>query len=54
MESDLLARRETRFVLWRPKHDDPPPYRVIGQVGGGNPPMFEEQQSRLSSDGVNV
>ena len=52
MESDLLARKETHFVLWRPRNDDPPPHLVIGQFRGGNPPLFEEQQRHPLSRSV--
>ncbi len=45
MESDLLARKETHFILWRPRGTDPPPHLVIGQFRPGNPPSFEKLQS---------
>src|SRR4051794_21148013 len=40
---DLLTRRQTAFVLWRPGVQDPPPHLVIGTLQPGNPPAFAEQ-----------
>ena len=47
--ADLLQRKTTHFVLWRPRHTDPPPTLVIGTLQPGNPPAFvDEQQLELS------
>ncbi len=40
MGSDLLRRKATHFVLWRPRDTTPPPALVIGQFVAGNPPDF--------------
>src|SRR5262249_62066973 len=49
MNVDLLSRRETKFVLWRPKNPPPPPRLVIGQFQAGNPPsLVNEQNFNLS------
>ena len=37
MLQDPLARRQTRFVLWRPAFDDPAPALFIGPVEAGAP-----------------
>jgi pullulanase len=37
---DLLTRKETAFVLWRPDVQDQPPCLIIGQFRPGNPPTF--------------
>jgi 1,4-alpha-glucan branching enzyme len=42
MVADLLARKATHFVLWRPRRTAPPPRLVIGQLRHGNPPAFLE------------
>jgi pullulanase len=41
MPFDLLERKQTHFVLWRPAITDPPPALVIGTFRAGNPPSFE-------------
>ena len=40
MPFDLLQRKRTHFVLWRPRIKDPPPALVIGTFQAGNPPSF--------------
>src|SRR3954467_6025647 len=45
MKVDLLTRRETKFVLWRPKNTTTPPKLVIGQFQAGNPPTLVNEQS---------
>ena len=40
--SDLLDRRQTRFVLWCPAAPSNPPELVIGQIINGNPPTFQQ------------
>jgi glycosidase len=40
MLADLLARKRTHFVLWRPRHSDPPPALVIGRFRRGSPPRL--------------
>jgi hypothetical protein len=41
MRFDLLQRKRTHFVLWRPAVTNPPPALVIGTFRAGNPPSFE-------------
>ncbi len=41
MPFDLLERKQTHFVLWRPTITNPPPALVIGTFRAGNPPSFE-------------
>src|SRR2546426_12429356 len=45
MKVDLLTRRETRFVLWRPKNTTTAPKLVIGQFQAGNPPTLAGEQT---------
>lgn len=43
MLPDLLERRRTRFVLWRPAHVEPRPALLIGPVPApGQPPVWRE------------
>lgn len=44
MNSDLLRRKTTHFVLWRPRMTTPPPELVIGKLQHGNPPAFVQEQ----------
>jgi len=39
--SDILTRRQTRFVLWCPATVASPPELIIGQLENGNPPRFK-------------
>src|SRR3954451_18301369 len=49
---DLLQRRATSFVLWRPANDEPPPALVIGTFAPGNPPtLASERTLPLTPDG---
>ena len=41
MPFDLLQRKRTHFVLWRPGRVNPPPALVIGTFIEGNPPSFQ-------------
>ncbi|MCA6114879.1 hypothetical protein J6524_08080 [Bradyrhizobium sp. WSM 1738] len=41
MRFDLLQRKRTHFVLWRPGSVNPPPALVIGSFIEGNPPGFQ-------------
>ena len=41
MRFDLLQRKRTHFVLWRPAVTNPPPALDIGTFRAGNPPSFE-------------
>jgi 1,4-alpha-glucan branching enzyme len=41
---DLLERKRTAFVLWRPNADTTPPQLVIGQFQFGNPNQLINQQ----------
>src|SRR4051794_24820727 len=51
MNVDLLKRRETRFVLWRPKNSTTPPKLVIGQLQAGNPAtLINEQVFDMQAD----
>lgn len=43
--SDLLRRKETHFILWRPRESEPPPKLVIGSFEPGNPPKFINERS---------
>src|SRR5215212_9008378 len=43
--ADLLARRETAFVLWHVPHSNPPPELIIGWLQPGTPLMLIGQQS---------
>ena len=45
MNVNLLTRRETKFVFWRPKNTTTPPKLVIGQFQAGNPPSMIHQQT---------
>lgn len=40
--SDLLARRQTGFVLWCPTPPANPPELILGRIRNGNPPTFEQ------------
>ena len=40
--SDILTRRQTRFVLWCPATVANPPELIIGQLQNGNPPTFRQ------------
>jgi pullulanase len=40
MRFDLLQRKRSHFVLWRPAITSPPPALVIGTFRAGNPPSF--------------
>ena len=47
--ADLLQRKTTHFVLWRPHHTTTPPRLIIGTLQPGNPPAFvDEQQHDLA------
>jgi hypothetical protein len=39
--SDILTRRQTRFVVWCPATVTSPPELIIGQLQYGNPPQFK-------------
>jgi pullulanase len=41
MPFDLLQRKQTHFVLWRPAITNPPPALIIGTFQAGNPPSFQ-------------
>ena len=43
--ADLLARRETAFVLWHLKRTEPPPRLIIGWVQPGTPLQLVGEQS---------
>src|SRR5882762_5324658 len=47
---DLLARRATHFVLWRPNASTTPPRLIIGKFLAGNPPILAgERQFPLTA-----
>jgi pullulanase len=57
MDSDLLRRKATHFVLWRPRQTSSPPRLVIGKLKRGNPPTFVEEQNltlQLSPQGPDL
>jgi pullulanase len=43
--ADILQRKETHFVLWRPRQTSPAPKLIIGKFHPGNPTSLSEQQS---------
>src|SRR5436190_18247041 len=45
MTPDILTRRRTAFVLWRPLLTDVPPAVVIGTFQAGNPPSLANRTS---------
>ena len=45
MSADLLDRKATHFVLWRPRHMSPPPRLILGKLKPGNPPVFVGQRN---------
>ena len=47
---DLLRRRATRFVLWRPAHADPPPVLVIGRFAADPPRLDDVRRLELTQD----
>src|SRR5437868_3616155 len=38
--ADLLARRASHFLLWRPNASLTPPRLIVGKFQAGNPPML--------------
>ena len=49
MPSDLLSRKSTHFVLWRPLADMTAPVLVIGTFQFGNPPtLAAPSRSRMT------
>src|SRR5262245_5500045 len=44
MNVDLLKRKQTAFVLWRPAMAQPMPKLVIGRFAPGNPPSLANRQ----------
>jgi pullulanase len=44
MDIDLLKRRTTHFVLWRPRNTATPPRLIIGRFQPGNPPSLADDQ----------
>jgi len=42
--ADILERKKTAFVLWRPKPGAPPPRLVIGTFAPGNPPTLADER----------
>ena len=44
--SNILIRRQTHFVLWRPSSVGTAPELVIGRLKNGNPPTFQQLARR--------
>ncbi|MEV0614553.1 alpha-amylase family glycosyl hydrolase [Nonomuraea sp. NPDC050404] len=42
---DVLSRRESAFLLWRPAVADPAPRLVIGRFQPGNPPSLADERA---------
>jgi 1,4-alpha-glucan branching enzyme len=40
LTADILDRKATNFVLWRPSNNAKPPSLIIGQLQSGNPPVL--------------
>jgi pullulanase len=40
---NLLTRRRSAFVLWRPRQTQPPPRLVLGRFQAGNPPSLADE-----------
>jgi pullulanase len=40
LPADVLLRRASNFVLWRPNADTIPPVLILGQFRPGNPPTL--------------
>ena len=40
LAADLLARRASHFLLWRPNESLAPPLLIFGKFQTGNPPIF--------------
>jgi glycosidase len=45
MGADLLDRKRTHFVLWRPRRTETPPALVIGRFRPGNPPRLRKTRT---------
>ena len=45
MACDILTRKQTAFVLWRPGIRSPPPKLVIGRYAAGPPPALADEAS---------
>jgi len=43
--ADILERKTTHFVLWRPRTTASAPQLFIGQLHPGNPPTFIPHQN---------
>jgi pullulanase len=39
-----MRRRQSEFVLWRPRKPEPAPRLVIGRFQAGNPPTLAEER----------
>jgi pullulanase len=50
--ADLLSRRATHLVLWRPNQSAVPPRLIIGRLRAGNPPTrIGERQFKMTAAG---
>ncbi len=54
LAADLLARRASHFVLWRPNESVTPPLLIFGKFRQGNPPTLGDvrQQTMTRTPGV--
>lgn len=55
LAADLLGRRASHFLIWRPNRSTVPPKIVIGRFQAGNPPTLagERRLSLTAAPGVN-
>src|SRR2546423_61176 len=44
LPADLLTRRSTHFVLWRPDQSTVPPVLICGKFTPGNPPKLTSER----------
>src|SRR5438132_13820752 len=44
LAADLLARRTSHFLLWRPNESVTPPLLVLGRFQPGNPPTLTDER----------
>src|SRR5260370_31389437 len=53
--ADLLERRASHFLIWRPNRSTVPPKIVIGRFQAGNPPTLagERRLSLTAAPGAN-
>ncbi|PYX08181.1 MAG: hypothetical protein DMG88_11390, partial [Acidobacteria bacterium] len=44
LTADLLARRASHFLLWRPNESLAPPLLILGRFQPGNPPALANER----------